>query len=86
MDNINCQIFVKHLDLTSIKSIIKFSDTLSSEFDEIYALVNNAGIFHHPQYLTEDGFEITLQTNYLGKNEVFYETNSLIRIFQVILY
>ncbi|XP_068214921.1 WW domain-containing oxidoreductase-like isoform X4 [Palaemon carinicauda] len=29
-------------------------------------LINNAAIFHHPSYLTEDGIEVTYQTNYLG--------------------
>lgn len=61
------KIFVKHLDLTSFNSILKFADTINSEFQEVYALVNNAGIFYHPQQITEDGFEITFQTNYLGK-------------------
>ncbi|XP_072391056.1 retinol dehydrogenase 12-like [Diabrotica undecimpunctata] len=62
----NIKIFVKELDLCKISSIVKFAETLKTEFTEIYALVNNAGVFYHPQDLTEDGFEITLQTNYLG--------------------
>lgn len=56
------------MDLASIASILKFSDTLKSEFQEIYALVNNAQIIFHPHTITEDGFEITYQTNYLGKS------------------
>lgn len=60
------KICVKKLDLTSFASIIKFSEDIQTEFEEIYALVNNAGVFYHPQQLTSDGFEITLQTNYLG--------------------
>nr|CAI5861681.1 unnamed protein product [Callosobruchus analis] len=64
--NRRAKIFVKHLDLCSFSSIVKFCDTLNSEFSEIYGLVNNAGIFYHPYSVTEDGFEVTLQTNYLG--------------------
>lgn len=60
------KIFVKQLDLTSFNSIVKFADTINAEFKELYALVNNAAVFYHPQDLTEDGFEITFQTNYLG--------------------
>ena len=30
-------------------------------------LVNNAGCFYCPPSLTEDGFTVTFQTNYLGK-------------------
>lgn len=61
------KIHVRYLDLCSFASINKFVKDLSNEFSDIYALVNNAGVFYHPQDLTEDGFEITLQTNYLGK-------------------
>lgn len=60
------RIFIKHLDLSSFKSIQKFSENINAEFKEVYALVNNAGIFYHKQQITEDGFEITFQTNYLG--------------------
>ncbi|KAJ8965200.1 hypothetical protein NQ317_013352, partial [Molorchus minor] len=53
------------LDPCSISSIVKFSvDTLKNEFNEIYALVTNA-VLYHPQGLTEDEYEFILQTNYL---------------------
>lgn len=60
------QIHIKHLDLNSIESILKFSDAIKTEFGDIYALVNNAGVFHHPRELTVDKFDVTIQTNYLG--------------------
>ncbi|KAI4468398.1 retinol dehydrogenase [Holotrichia oblita] len=66
--NRQLQVYVKHLDLTSFDSIIKFAECINTEFNEIYALVNNAGIFYYPQELTVDGFDVTLQTNYLGMN------------------
>lgn len=78
-NNKNCKIFVKLLDLTSFNSVVKFSETLCSEFKEIYALVNNAGIFYHPQELTEDGFEITYQTNYLSH---FLLTHYLLKLLK----
>lgn len=64
--SIKPKIFIKQLDLTSFNSIVKFTETINLEFKEVYALVNNAAVFYHPQGLTEDGFEITFQTNYLG--------------------
>lgn len=67
VSNQNVKVLVKYLDLCSIPSIVKFSENIKSEFEEIYALVNCAGVFFHPQGLTDDNFEITLQTNYLGK-------------------
>lgn len=62
----NGQIFVKQIDLNSFDNIIKFADGICSEFGEVYALVNNAGVFYHPQEITKDNFDVTLQTNYLG--------------------
>ncbi|XP_025833740.1 retinol dehydrogenase 12-like, partial [Agrilus planipennis] len=62
----NAKIFVKQLNLQSFSSIIKFAEDINSTFNEIYALVNNAGVFFHEQKLTEDGFDITFQVNYLG--------------------
>ncbi|KAF5271747.1 hypothetical protein FQA39_LY08070 [Lamprigera yunnana] len=59
-------VFIQKLDLNSFNSISKFSNYINDEFKQIYALINNAGIFYHPQQLTKDDFDITLQTNYLG--------------------
>lgn len=63
----NNNVHVRSLDLNSIRSIINFLTEIQNEYPEIYALVNNAGVFYYPQELTEDGFDVTLQTNYLGK-------------------
>ncbi|KAK5647672.1 hypothetical protein RI129_002564 [Pyrocoelia pectoralis] len=59
-------VFVKELDLNSFSSIVKFAHNINDEFKYVYALVNNAGVFYHPQQLTEDHFDVTFQTNYLG--------------------
>lgn len=59
-------VFVKELDLNSFSSIVKFAHNINDEFKCVYALVNNAGVFYHPQQLTEDHFDVTFQTNYLG--------------------
>lgn len=59
-------IFVKELDLNSFHSILKFANNINNEFNSVYALVNNAGVFYVPQQLTEDLFDVTFQTNYLG--------------------
>ncbi|CAH1364665.1 hypothetical protein MTP99_001024 [Tenebrio molitor] len=79
LSNKNVKIFIKHLDLASITSILKFSESLKSEFNEIYALVNNAGIFYYPHTVTEDGFEITFQANYLGH---FILTHNLLSLLK----
>lgn len=74
--NNQAEIHVKHLDLNSFDSIKSFADNIDKEFDEIYALVNNAGVFYHPQALTKDGFDVTFQTNYLGP---YYLSHQLLR-------
>lgn len=79
VDKYNVNVYVKYLDLCSISSIVKFSENIKKEFDEIYGLVNCAGVFFHPQGLTEDEFEITLQTNYLGP---FILTHHLLSLLQ----
>lgn len=64
------------MDLNSFDSIAEFSNNILEEFQEIYALVNNAGVFYYPHEQTEDGFDVTLQTNYLGP---FVLTHYLLR-------
>ncbi|XP_075222036.1 retinol dehydrogenase 12-like isoform X2 [Lycorma delicatula] len=74
----NSFIKCEYLDLTSFESIQLFVDRLKkSGIHSVYALINNAGIFYHPFKLTEGGFEITFQTNYLGP---FFLTILLINI------
>jgi NAD(P)-dependent dehydrogenase (short-subunit alcohol dehydrogenase family) len=56
-------ISVGSLDLTSLDSINKFADSITSEFD---VLVLNAGVMATPLAHTKDGFELQLGTNHLG--------------------
>lgn len=70
----NKSITCEHLDLEDFKSVQIFSSTFNKKID---VLVNNAGIFYHPPQETTDGFDITFQTNYLGKQvENFNFTNN----------
>lgn len=62
----NPNIHVRFIDLNSFDSIQEFSNNILEEFEEIFALVNNAAVFYYPHELTEDQFDVTLQTNYLG--------------------
>ncbi|XP_025410309.1 retinol dehydrogenase 13-like [Sipha flava] len=55
-----------YLDLKSFNSIREFSQVIHDRFDSIYALVNNAAVFYQNFHWTEDDFESTFQTNYLG--------------------
>jgi NAD(P)-dependent dehydrogenase (short-subunit alcohol dehydrogenase family) len=52
------------LDLGSLASVRKAAAVLTAR--RIDLLVNNAGIAGNPQHLTEDGFQLLFQVNYLG--------------------
>lgn len=54
------------LDLASLRSIEAFAERLSSQYDELHALCNNAGVMALPYRQTVDGFEMQLGTNHLG--------------------
>lgn len=62
----NAQVFFRHLDLTSLTSIRAFVKNFLKDETVLDILVNNAGVFYHPSQLTEDGFDVSFQTNYLG--------------------
>lgn len=62
----NVNITVESLDLNSLTSTKAFAERVLTTKKTIYALVNNAGIFFNRPALTEDGFDQTFQTNYLG--------------------
>lgn len=54
------------LDLCSLKSVKECAKMLLTKEPAIHILVNNAGIMFNPNEKTNDGFEIHLQSNYLG--------------------
>ena len=61
------QVFVAHLDTSSLDSVRTFADTVLEAGEPVDMLVNNAGIMAVPQRQTSvDGFELQLATNYLG--------------------
>lgn len=62
----NINVWCTHLDVASFKNIVQCVSSFKQTKTKLYALVNNAGIFYHPYQLSEDGFDLTLQTNYLG--------------------
>lgn len=55
-----------HLDLSSLKSIIQFSEKFKQNYENLDLLINNAGLMFTPYVKTEDGFELHLGVNHLG--------------------
>lgn len=70
----NQEIYFLPLDLTQLSTIRNFVDIFKRRESTLDILINNAAIFHHPSTVTDDGIEITFQTNYLG---LFYLTTLL---------
>lgn len=53
-------------DLSSLDSVRSLASQLSSELDELHALVHNAGVMTKGRSESEDGYELTLATHVLG--------------------
>lgn len=54
------------LDLADLSSVRRFADEFTAQYGRLDVLVNNAGVLGRHHTLTKDGFELQLQTNYLG--------------------
>ena len=69
----NPNVDVAQLDVSSLNSVRNFAENL--KYDEIYALLCNAGISGESTGLSEDGVDIVFATNHLGH---FLLTNLLL--------
>ena len=66
-------------DLSSITQIKELIDDIKKNYTRIDVLINNAGVLSPNRVITEDGFELTLQVNYLAP---FLLTNSILDILK----
>ncbi len=62
----NHNVFVKHLDLASVDSIINFAEQFKNEESRLDVLINNAGLWTKTKKLNELGVEYTFAVNVLG--------------------
>jgi retinol dehydrogenase-12 len=62
-------------DLKSFAQVRQFCETFHQRYPRLDVLINNAGILAGEPQLTEDGFEATLQVNYLS---AFYLTHLML--------
>lgn len=65
------------LDLTSFKSIKKFTDKVLEKYEKLDVLLNNAGIMTVPYGSTEDGLELQTGVNHFGH---YYLTMNLVEL------
>jgi NAD(P)-dependent dehydrogenase (short-subunit alcohol dehydrogenase family) len=58
---------IRHLDLSSLKSVVALGEELVAEGRPIDVLINNAGVMTPPKReQTDDGFELQFGANHLG--------------------
>jgi len=62
----NQNIFVRHLDLASVDSIINFAEQFKKEESKLDVLINNAGLWTKTKKFTELNVEQTFAVNVLG--------------------
>jgi retinol dehydrogenase-12 len=62
----NPNIFAKHLDLSSLKSVREFASEILKSEDKLDILINNAGIGASEKNRTADGLHPVMQINYFG--------------------
>ena len=62
----NQNIFIKHIDLSSTDSIIKFAESFKKEESKLDVLINNAGLWTKTKKLTDLNVEQTFAVNVLG--------------------
>jgi NAD(P)-dependent dehydrogenase (short-subunit alcohol dehydrogenase family) len=62
----NQNVFVKHLDLASVDSIINFAEQFKKEESKLDVLINNAGLWTKTKKLTELNVEQTFAVNVFG--------------------
>jgi NAD(P)-dependent dehydrogenase (short-subunit alcohol dehydrogenase family) len=59
-------LYLMYCDVSSMKSVDKFSREFSDRFTCLHVLINNAGAAFSKRQETEEGYEKTIATNYLG--------------------
>lgn len=75
----NKNVVVRHLDLSSLKSVRQFASEIIATENRLDVLVNNAGLGGMVDKKTEDGLEWALQVNHYGH---FLLTNLLIDLLK----
>jgi retinol dehydrogenase-12 len=77
----NPNVFAKHLDLSSLKSVRDFASEILKSEDKLDILINNAGVLVAKNNRTGDGLHPVMQVNYFGHfllTHLLIGTNSLV--------
>jgi len=66
LDTSNPNIFCEEMDLSSFRTVKRYTESWKQEHRPLHILILNAGIGSTPFNETEDGFETIWQSNHLG--------------------
>jgi len=72
-------LYLMHCDVSSMKSIDRFTREFNDRFTCLHVIINNAGAAFSKRQTTEEGYEKTIATNYLG---AFKLTHNLLPILR----
>jgi len=75
----NASVELMICDLSSMKSIQSFIEEFKGKYSKLDILYNNAAVMKQKRTITEDGFEMMFQVNYLGS---FILMNSFIELLK----
>ena len=64
--NFSGKIELVKLDLSDLKTVKKFAESIKNKFNYLDVLINNAGIMAPPKTLSSQGFEIQFAVNHLA--------------------
>ncbi|WP_320676768.1 oxidoreductase [Prochlorococcus sp. MIT 1300] len=59
-------VYLKHLELSDLSSILKLKDEVNMQFGGLNLLINNAGLMAIPRTLTNCGLELQFAVNHIG--------------------
>jgi NAD(P)-dependent dehydrogenase (short-subunit alcohol dehydrogenase family) len=77
-NHLHADIDILLMDNTSLASIITAAETFKSKESQLHGLILNAGIMAVPYEVTQDGFEIQMQVNYLAHWLLTYNLLSIL--------
>ena len=76
----NNSIYQMHIDVSSQKSIDRFTREFTDRFTCLHVLINNAGAAYSRRQTTEEGNEKTIATNYLGPFKLTHNLLPMLRM------
>lgn len=62
----NCEISTYEADLSCLEQTKRCVVSIKNDFSQIDVLINHAGVYNYEKQTTDEGFEVTLVTNYLS--------------------